>query len=455
MEKLNNILNGNIEKSIVDMTNSISLGFLCLFTFNLVDTFFISQLGSQQLASISFGFPIVFLWMNVFFGINTGITAQIGKAYGNNDLKKVNSLILTSLLFTIIISLIISFIGYHSIEFIFAILGADPVTIYYINHYLSYWYVGFIFLTLTMVSGAILRGFGDTKTPSKVLFYSSILNGILDPFLIFGFGPIPRFEMQGAISATIIAWIFATVLSLYNIKTKTNFFDKKFLNINFYKTSIKKYFLSDIKDILSIGGPSILTNMINPIASSLIIKIVSLEGLAAVAAFGVGIRFEGLATLFSISMSIAMVPFVSINYGAKNHIRINQGLKYAIRLTLIIQLCIYILLFIFADIIAKLFSDDPEITNIIVLYLRILPAVYCFIGMIMIILSTLNAIERAKYSTIINLIRFFVLTIPLAYLGRYIYGVLGILVGIAIAKILAFIIGFIIYRKITVKSAHA
>lgn len=242
MEKFNKILSGNIEKSIIQMTNSISLGFLSLFTFNLIDTFFISKLGSQQLASISFGFPVVFLWMNIFFGINTGVTAQIGKALGNNNHKKVYSLILNSFIFIILISLLITVIGYNTIDSIFGFLGADPGTIDYINQYISYWYLGFIFLTIMMTSGAIIRGFGDTKTPSRVLLYSSILNGILDPFLIFGFGPIPRLELQGAISATIIAWIFGTILSIYNIKTKIDFFNKKLLNIKFHIINFRKYF---------------------------------------------------------------------------------------------------------------------------------------------------------------------------------------------------------------------
>lgn len=449
--KYHHILTGDVKKSLISMTNSISLGFISLFTFNLIDTYFISKLGSDQLAAVSFTFPISFLIMNIFFGINTGITAQIGKSIGNKNTNtnQTNYLILNSIIFIIILSILFCLIGYNTIDLVFKFLGAEDKILFYIKQYISYWYFGFIFLAFAMASGAVIRGFGDAKTPSRVLLFSSFINGILDPLLIFGLGPFPRLEIKGAIISTVVAWIGAAILSVYNIKTKTDFFNKKLVTTRYYKINFKKYFYTNIKNILSIGGPSIATNMINPIASSIIIKIVAMEGLAVVAAFGVGLRLEALAILFSISMSIAMVPFVSINHGAKNKIRINQGLKYAIKSSLIIQLFIYLVLFTFANPLAYFFTDDQEIANIIILYLRILPGVYCFMGMIMIILSTLNAIEQAKYSTLINIIRFFVLTIPLAYLGQYFYGVLGILIGIALAKIWAFVIAIIIYKKIS------
>lgn len=445
----NNLLEGNIEKSLTKMTYSISLGFISLFTFNLIDTFFIAQLGSKQLAAVSFAFPIVFVWMNIFFGLNTGITAQIGKAIGQNDFDKTNSLVLNSLFFIIILSLIISIFGYLSINPLFKFLGTENSLLEFVQEYLKLWYVGFIFLALTMGFGAIIRGQGDTSTPSRILVYSAFLNGVLDPLLIFGIGPFPRLEISGAMLATVISWIFACLLSFRHIIINTNLLDKANLQLKNFLKIITITFIHDIKRILAIGLPSVTTNIINPISTVIIIKIVAIEGFTAVAGFGVGAKLEALAVLISISLSIAIVPFVSINHGAKNYARINYALKYAIRLIFFIQLLIYLILFLLAKNIAYWFSNDQAVINVIILYLRIIPGSYCFIGIIAIILSALNSIEHAKYSTLINIIRFFILTIPCAYFGRYLYGITGILIGIVIAKIFAFIIALAVYRKVT------
>lgn len=458
-----NLLQGNIEKSLIKMTYSISLGFISLFTFNIIDTLFIAQLGSKQLAAISFAFPIVFVWMNVFFGLNTGITSQIGKAFGQNKKDKAQNLTINSITFVVILSLIISLLGYFTIDYVFKFLGADNSLLKYAKEYQQLWYLGFIFLTLTMVFGAIIRGQGDTSTPSRILIYSAFLNGILDPLLIFGIGPFPRLEITGAMTATILSWMLSTALGFRHILKNTDLFYfkdfKEFFSVSSritivhnYLNITKQYFFNNIKSILSIGLPSVTTNIINPLSSVIIIKIVALEGFTAVAGYGVGVRLEALAVLFSISLTIAMVPFVSINHGAKNYARINKAMKYAIKLVFTIQLLIYFILFLLAPFIAHLFSDDHAVINVIILYLRIIPGAYCFIGIISIILSALNAIDRAKYSLLINIIRFFILTIPLAYLGQYLFGIIGIFVGIVLAKLCAFIIALYIYRKIVTNS---
>lgn len=448
MNHYQNLLDGDIKKNLVNMTYSISLGFISIFTFSLIDTFFIAQLGSKQLSALGFVFPMTFLCMNIFFGLNTGITSQVGKSLGKRNVNKAKQLTLNSIGLIILFSLIISYIGYISTDITFRYLGADDSILVYIKQYLNIWYLGFVFLTIPMALSAAIRGSGDAKTPSKIMFFSGLINGILDPILIFGFGPIPRLEVTGAILATVISWFVACLMGFYTIIYKTKLLDYSLFNYDYIKNNIKYSLVTNIKQILSVGLPSAATYVLTPLASVIIMKIVALNGYAAVAGFGVGMRLEALAILFSISLSIAIVPFVSINHGAKNHIRINNGLKYAFKLTFFSQMLIYIALFVFADLIAMIFSNDPKIINIISLYLRIIPGGYCFVGVIMIILSTLNAIEHAKYSTMINIIRFFIFSIPCAFLGQYLYGIIGILIGIVVAKIISFGFAIGVYKRV-------
>lgn len=446
MQHHQELLNGSITNTLVKMTNSIALGFISIFSFNLLDTFFIAKLGSDQLAAISFIFPVIFFYMSIYFGLNTGITAQVGKHIGKKNYIQAKNITINSLIFITITSLLISIIGYYNIDFLFKLLGAEQKLLLYIKQYLSLWFTGSVLLMLTMALGAAIRGQGNAKIPSRIMFLSGIINGILDPILIFGLGPLPKLEVTGAVLATVISWFFAFIISLYYLVNHTIIF-KPYIKIN----KILNNFTTNIKQILNISIPAILANILQPLSSMIIIKIVALDSLAAVAAFGVGLRLEAIAIIFVISLSVAMVPFVSLNHGAKNYTRINIGFRYAVKYILRVQIIIYFLLFILSDYIALIFSNDLNIINIISLYLKIIPGVYCFIGFIMIILSSLNALEQSKYSSLINIIRFFILTIPLAYIGQYYYGITGILLGIAMAKILSFIVAFIIYKKVRLK----
>lgn len=448
MNQYKNLLEGDIKKSLMSMTNSISLGFISLFTFNIIDTFFISMLGSKQLSAIGFAFPVIFLWMNIFFGINTGITSQVGKALGKDNIEQAKTLTLNSIILIIILSLFISLVGYSTTDATFRFMGADHTIMDYIKDYLDIWYCGFIFLALLMGMGAAIRGSGDAKTPSRIMVYSGILNGILDPIFIFGLGPIPRLEITGAMIATVISWAFAFILCLYNIFTKIKLLEKYQLKYTNFITCITTNFIPNAKDILNVGLPSALSNIISPFASIVILKIVAYNGYASIAGFGVGMRLEALAFIFTVSLSIAIVPFVSINHGARNYLRITNGLKYAIKMTFIIQMLIYLSLFLLSSTIANIFSEDPDVINIIILYLQIIPGGYCFVGMIMLILSTLNAIEHAKYSTLINFIRFFIFSIPCVYIGNNLYGITGILLGMILAKILAFLVAITVFKKV-------
>ena len=309
MTKMNNkkpinLLEDPVADTIKRMTIPMIYGMVLLMTFNLVDTFFIGLLGTQPLAAISFTFPITFTVISLTIGLGIGTSAVIAKALGKgNDESAKNSGTAAIYLAAIVVG-ILSFIGYLFTDEICLLLGASEALLPIIHEYMDIWFISSICLIGPMIGNAILRASGDTKTPSIIMGGAGLINAILDPVFIFGFGPIPAMGIQGAAIATLISWVFGLLLVLYIVGIKRQLIHTKLLSL--------KTFVASSRGILHIGLPAAGANMLTPISAAILTAIVASYGDSAVAAFGVGSRIESIACLVVLAMSMTLPPFINV-----------------------------------------------------------------------------------------------------------------------------------------------
>ena len=195
-------------------------GMIMLMMFNIVDTFFISLLGTEPLAAVSFTFPVTFTVISLAIGLGIGTSAVIAKALGSNKIDEARFDASISILVAVVLVLALSLIGYLLIDPVFTLLGAGQQVLPLIHDYMNIWFIGSVFLITPMIGNSVLRASGDTKTPSIVMGGAGLINAILDPMLIFGFGPIPAMGIQGAAIASVIAWAVAVVIILYILIVK-------------------------------------------------------------------------------------------------------------------------------------------------------------------------------------------------------------------------------------------
>ncbi|MEL7309508.1 MAG: MATE family efflux transporter, partial [Pseudomonadota bacterium] len=214
------LLNSPILPTLKKMTIPMIFGMITLMMFNLVDTFFISLLGTEPLAAVSFTFPVTFTVISLAIGLGIGTSAVIARALGSDKLDEARFDASMSLLVSVVMVFSLSVVGYLLIEPIFKLLGAGEQVLPLIHDYMSVWFLGSVFLITPMVGNSVLRASGDTKTPSIVMGGAGLINAILDPMLIFGFGPIPALGIQGAAIASVIAWSVAVVIILYILAVK-------------------------------------------------------------------------------------------------------------------------------------------------------------------------------------------------------------------------------------------
>ncbi len=422
------LLTTPIGPTLTRMTIPTVLGILAILSFNLVDTYFIALLGPAELAAVSFTFPVCALLMNVSMGLGIGTAIHISSRIGKGDLTEARRTAAHALMLAVTIAVPSATLGILTLEPLFHLLGADDTTIELIRDYMELWYAGFFLLVIPMVANSVIRATGDTKTPSMIMALAGLVNGVMDPLLIFGIGPFPELGMQGAVIATLLSWAISGTAALYVLIVRL-----KLMTFSDLLGPALGYWRS----ILRVAIPATTTNMMTPLAASILTAIAARSGSHAVAGYGVGTRLEALALLVIMALSSALTPFVGQNFGAGNVDRIKAGLRGAILFTVAWELVMALLLFVGGRWFAGLFTDDPETLDAIVLYLWLVPIGYGFQGIVMLICSTLNALHRPLYGTLISSLRLFALAVPLALVGSWLWGIPGLFGGVTVANVLA------------------
>lgn len=433
------LTSGKVENVLIKLTIPMIFGMLGMIIFNLVDTYFVGQLGTNQLAALTFTFPVILVISSLAQGLGMGVSSVIARAIGEGNHHKVQRLATDSLILSVLLVIIFVAIGLSTIEPVFELLGVDAQTMPYVKEYMCIWYLGVIFVVVPMVGNNAIRALGDTKTPGYVMMIAAGINVILDPLLILGIGPFPRMEVAGAALATVIARALTLIVALYILIIREK--------IVIIKSVKLKDIISSWKKILYIGLPNALTKMINPIATGIITSLVASYGVEAVAGYGVAVRLERFALLLVGALSTIMAPFIGQNYGAGKKDRVKLSITLSEKFSIISSLVIFVILVIIAKPIAGLFNQDTSVIRITTLYLWIVPLGYGLQGILLISSSVLNALNKPLHASVLTIIHMFALYVPLALLGSYLFEITGIFGGLALSYIIAGIISHYVVKK--------
>lgn len=416
-----NLSEGSIQASLIRMTTPMIIGMLMLFSFSLIDTFFIGFLGTEALTAISFTFPLTFTILSLAIGLGIGASAVVGKYLGRSDYEKAKQASTVINYISLILATSIVMICWFFMDEIFHLMGASESLMPAIRDYMVVWFPGSIMVVCIMTGNSILRACGDTKTPSILMAGMGFINAALDPIFIFGLGPMPALGIQGAAWATVVGWGIGYCYLMYILVIK-----KELVSGSLPSRSVM---ISSGREMLRIGVPAAGANMLTPLAAGIMTRIAAGFSGEAVAAFGVGARLEPLATLIVLAMSSSLPPLISQNFGAGKISRVEEAYRLSIKFILGWQMLVYIVLALGAGIIASMFTKDPEVIQAIKLFLWILPLGYGMQGIIILTNSSLNALHRPMTALYLSLARFFVFYVPLAYLGSQWFGLMGFFGG--------------------------
>jgi len=430
---------GPVGETLIQLAIPMMFGILAIMIFNIVDTIYVGQLGADSLAAISFTFPVVFVVMSLAMGLGIGTSSVVSRAIGEGDHHKVQRLTTDSLVLSLILVISVAGLGLLTIEPVFRLMGATPEMMPLIEDYMTVWYLGVGFLVVPMVGNSAIRATGDTKTPSIIMIIAGVINIILDPFFIFGIGPFPRLELTGAALVTVISYVVVFFTALWVLGKREKMID--------FSIPPLQEVLQSWKQVLHVGLPAAVTNMLVPISAAIITRMVSEHGSSAVAAFGVGSRLESLAMIGVMALSSVLTPFVGQNWGAGKCERVKEAVRFSLKFSLLWGGAVFLILVIGARPLARIFTDDEVVIEAVIQFLWFIPISYGLSGMAMLVNSTYNALHKPLRSVALIVIRLFVLTIPLAYLGSVFWGLKGIFAGMAFANICIGIIAYFWVRE--------
>jgi len=431
---------GPIGATLKRMTAPMILGMFMMFTFNLVDTFFISLLGTEPLSAISFTFPVTFTIMSLAVGLSIGTSAVVAKYLGRRDLARAREASTVTSYLSMTIAAGLAALGMILMNPIFALLGASDSLMPLIRAYMDIWLPTSILLVAIISANAVLRACGNTRTPSMLMAAAGLINAALDPLFIFGWGPVPAMGIAGAAVATLVSWVIGFLYLAWLLA-----FRLKLVDLALPSAAV---FRSSGGEMLRIGIPASGANMLTPLAAGIMTALIAGYGDTAVAAFGVGSRIESIASLLILSLSMTLPPFVSQNFGANRLRRVEEAYRLSIRFVLLFQLLVYGLLVATMSWIVALFTDDPAVEEVLRLYIWILPLGYGLQGIIILSNSALNALHQPMVALYLSIARFFVFYVPLAWLGSHFFGLPGFFAGAITGNLLMAGVARVTFRRV-------
>ncbi len=421
---------GSVFGHLMRLVIPMSFGITAMMLVGVVDAYWVGKLGTVQQAAVQFVFPVSMAVMSIAIGLGAGTVSVVSRAAGRGDFSRTRRLATDAVCLSFVIVLAASALGVASIDWLFPAMGATEEMMPFIRDYMTIWFAGIVFVVGPMVASNLLRALGDAILPSIIMILAAILNMALDPLLIFGFGPIPRLEVAGAATATLISNLVVFVIAMGLLIVREKLLDLSWPGFD------ELYW--NWREIARIGAPAAGSNMINPVATSVVFSATARFGEAAVAGVGVAARVEALAIIPLFALSGSIGPVTGQNGGADRIDRVRQAFGSAFAFCVGWSVFIAIILFFLGDWLAALFLPSAEGRAVAELYWDVVPITVAGYGIAMAASAGFNGLGRPLYGVAINVLRGVILLAPLAWIGGALAGAAqGVVYGVALANLTA------------------
>lgn len=397
----------NPKKSLFKLATPIIVGMIVQTLYNIVDTAFVGRLGAESIAALTFSFPIFFILIALNAGLAAGMGSRISRYLGENNKTAAENTAMHGLFISLVLSFLILCFGSLILKPLFLLFGATSSVLSLAMDYTSIILMGAFFMLPGQILNSIFSAQGDTKTPMRIQIIALIINIILDPIFIFGFG----LGVRGAAIATVIAFSTTLLLGIYYIRTVSH------LHIHLRSYRFSLYIL---KNIVAVGIPASMVMLLMSVYIMVINRFMAYFGTNYVASFGIVSRLESVAVLPIVGLSMALLTLVGMFDGAKRYDLIKTISWFAIKTGVLMTSGIGIVFFIFPDLILRIFTTDPTILSIGAVYIKINVLTFPLMAITMSISRVLQGMGYGFPGFMINLIRVFLVALPLAYLFIFI-----------------------------------
>jgi putative MATE family efflux protein len=376
-------------------------------TFAVADIFFVGKLGPSAVATVGLTETYLFLLYSLAMGLAMAVTAIIARRVGEKNMGDAGTAAVQSIFLGVLCSIPFAIAGIFFAKDLLALMGADEWGIEHGYRYAQWMLGGNIVIVLLFVINAIFRGAGDAAIAMRVLWIANGINILLDPLLIFGWGPIPAFGIEGAAIATTIGRGVGVLIQLWalfkggkhiQVKLTQVYWDTKII-LNIVRTSL--------------GG---VGQMIVAMTSWIfLMRILADVGSEAVAGSTIALRIMMFTMMPAWGLSNAAATLVGQNLGAGNPDRAESTVWKVGFYNMIFLFLVSVVYFIFNESLMHIFTKDARVIAIGAEWLQILSYSYLVYGWWMVSGAAFNGAGDTKTPTKINLVFFWFIQIPLSY----------------------------------------
>jgi len=409
--------------------------------FALVDVFFVGKLGSVAISTVVLTESIITIVYSVGIGLSMAATAMVARRIGEKNAAAAAKAGAQSMLLGLLVSVLISIVGVTMAPTLLRLMGGSAEVIRMGTPYMRIMLGGNLVIMMLFLINGIFRGAGDASIAMKSLWIANICNIMLCPLLIQGWGIVPAFGLTGAALATTIGRTMGVLYQLYKLKYSHGVIHLKWSD-----------FLPDksvLASLAKVAGNGTLQFLIGSASWIFLARLVAQFGEDATAGYGVAIRLIVFFILPAWGLSNAAATLVGQNLGAGNAERAAKSVWLTAKYNVLFMLGVTLLFFFMGEWLVQLLNDDVAIRPVAVEALRIVSLGYVLYGISMVMMNAFNGAGDTKTPTIINLIFFWGIQIPLAYVLSISWkmGPTGVFVAIVSAESLIAVVAMWLFTK--------
>lgn len=447
---------GSLVKPVLVLSAPIVASQLLQTAYNLADTFWVGRLGSEAVSALSFSFPLVFFLVGLgggFTGAGTVLVSQHRGAGNESAVARVSGQTIT---FVFLFSVALSVLGYLATPTLLEFIGATPGTAV---HRMAVTYTRTVLLGVYAMFGflifeALLRGYGDTRTPLYLMALGVTLNVLIDPFLILGFQDnvllgvlgLDAFEaamydatgfggwgVQGAAVATVLSRGVGTIVGLGLL-----FSGRVDIRVRLADLRLR---LSSVRKIVDVGAPLSVAESLGPLTLVVLTAVVALAGPDVVAGYGIGNRVLSVLFLIPIAVSRGTETVVGQNLGAGQIARAKRGVWLTAGLAAGVLAVASVGLLVFAEPIVGLFITGADRSTVIGAgagYVRAFGATLVFFAVFRVVVGAFRGAGSTRTAMGLSLVALWVFRLPPPYLLYAIFGwgISGLWYGMAVGNVI-------------------
>lgn len=435
---------GNVKIAILLLSVPMILELSLESVFAVVDIYFVGHLPNANIAVATVGLTeaVISLIYTLGIGLSTGATAIVARRVGEKELVEASKSGAQAITISFLISLVVAFLGVYFASDILALMGAQPEVISEGTIFAQIIFASSPAIILLFLINGIFRGAGDAAMAMRSLWIASLINIILCPLLIYGYGPFPELGLMGAAIATATGRTIGVVYQCYHLFAKSR-------TIKIYNHYFKPN-VDIIKSLLSISTPAMLQFFIQSGSWIVLTYLVSITGSTdASAGYQIAIRNLVFFILPAWGLSNAAATLVGQNLGAKQPDRAQQSVLLTTKYNVIFMSLVTVLFVFFSEFIISLYTDNAVIANYGSQALRIMGFGFVFYGIGMVMIQSLNGAGDTKTPTWINIFCFWIIQVPLAWLLAVYFqlGPIGAFIAIPTAETVLALLALYFFKK--------